>query len=771
MLKPTQQGGRVSTWRLGAKAGPQLSSSPNMATQPPITTTEAECAAAEQLSSLLTERGPLELHAVVVELPAIKDFLHEASLRLVPFCQLFPDRFVLEPLASFTQLRLRLRAEGEVQMEASLAAAATAAVEARFVEKLHQYHQQRPSTELDAVPLAWLQRSAGSAVELLVATAGEPSLLFHLWPQAHGYPNRLQAWWGCLSAHMQRFTASRPQTLAWHGGEPCTLHHSRCWCRAGVSLTAASARTVSARAPPANQPKPSKAAKLAAQHQRRHGGADDGADGAPSWQPLEESLPVRALLAACEGGGDVLTLRAPQRTAALFATELAAAAQYARLPTPLLQPIGPGLWLLRPADAAEGAGAATAREQLMRLLPRLGAVRGSGTLLAATAGPSALLRLLHSPRWAEALRRRVFGDGSGAGAWSLRCEQTFPSADHRCLPFHSVAQLPALCIGLHAALGGTFVGPSSCTGDADGDDDDGLVGGLVGADEPEAEAARAAVACNGVGGGGAGAEGGAGPCVRLLLLQTKTAVMLLCEGGDKDAALGGDGAGGAGGAGAGAEGVALRLPAWVGAWERRGFAFSSALDPLVAIAAVNIALLAHMHRRRAGGDGSHEQDGKAEEEEEEPHLALRRLTLYDPCCGSGTVLAAAAAMGCARLRGSDLRSDFAEQAETNLTAAGALGGEAQLFAHDATRPLPPPGVRADLVVSNPPWGKNCGQAADGVAIVRSMTAQCPGATFCWIANGLAVQALREMEGVRVLWHGIPFGGVELVVVVNEAHSP
>lgn len=732
--------------------------------QRPVYTTEAERAAAEQLSSLLAERGPLELHAVVVELPAIKDFLHEASLRLVPFCQLFPDRFVLEPVASFTQLRLRLRAEGEVQTEASSAAAAasaTSAVEARFVEKLHQYHQQRPSTELDPVPLAWLQRSVGSAVELLVAAAGDPSLLFHLRPEAHGYPNRLQAWWGCLSAHMQRFAASRPQTLAWHVGEPCTLHHSRCWCRAGVSLTAASARTVCERAPPANQPKPSKAAKLAAQHQRRQGGADDDVGGAPAWQPLEESLPVRALLAACEGGGDVLTMRAPQRTAALFATELAAAAQYARLPAPLLQPIGPGLWLLRPAGAAEGADAVAAREQLTRLLPRLGAVRGSGTLLAATAGPGALLRLLHSPRWAEALRQRVFGEGGEGGAWSLRCEQTFPSADHRCLPFHSVAQLPALCIGLHAALGGTFVGPSSCTGDADDHDGGGLVRGVGGADELEAEAAGAAVVANGVGVGGAGADGGGGPCVRLLLLQTKTAVMLLREGGDEDAAHGEEGAGGAG---AGADAMALRLPAWVSAWERRGFAFSSALDPLVAIAAVNIALLVHMHRR-GGGAGTAKEAGAAKED---PHLALRRLTLYDPCCGSGTVLAAAAAMGCARLRGSDLRPDFAEQAETNLAAAGALGGQAQLFAHDATRPLPPPGVHADLVVSNPPWGKNCGQAADGVAIVRSMTSQCPGATFCWIANGLAVQALREMAGVRVLWHGIPFGGVELVVVVNEA---
>ena len=57
-------------------------------------------------------------------------------------------------------------------------------------------------------------------------------------------------------------------------------------------------------------------------------------------------------------------------------------------------------------------------------------------------------------------------------------------------------------------------------------------------------------------------------------------------------------------------------------------------------------------------------------------------------------------------------------------------------------------------------------ADDGVAIVRAVTSQCAGATLCWIANSRAVQALREMEGVRVLRH-VPFGGVELVVVYTE----
>ena len=85
------------------------------------------------------------------------------------------------------------------------------------------------------------------------------------------------------------------------------------------------------------------------------------------------------------------------------------------------------------------------------------------------------------------------------------------------------------------------------------------------------------------------------------------------------------------------------------------------------------------------------------------------------------MLAAAAALGCTRLYGSDLREDFARQAESNLAATGLVrggsgdvqgGGEGlDVFAHDATRPLPSR-VVVDLVVSNPPWGKNFGQVAE-----------------------------------------------------------
>ena len=103
---------------------------------------DAERTAADQLSAYLEQHGATDLHTVVTELPPLKTFLQVAPLRLVPFCQLFPDRFVLEPDAAFTQLRVRLRLEQEPPLAAEVSAAAAAAVEARFIGKLHQYHQQ-----------------------------------------------------------------------------------------------------------------------------------------------------------------------------------------------------------------------------------------------------------------------------------------------------------------------------------------------------------------------------------------------------------------------------------------------------------------------------------------------------------------------------------------------------------------------------------------------------------------------------------------------------
>eukprot|EP00966_Prymnesium_polylepis_P090921 2105166-Prymnesium_polylepis.2 len=117
------------------------------------------------------------------------------------------------------------------------------------------------------------------------------------------------------------------------------------------------------------------------------------------------------------------------------------------------------------------------------------------------------------------------------------------------LPFHAVHAAPELCIALHAALGGTFSAADSAAVDR------------------------------------AGGVGGDGGVVQLVLLHAKGAVLLLRTpppDGPVDAA-----------AVAVADAGALRLPRWVSRWEAREFAFSSSLDPLVAAAAIHLAVLAH----------------------------------------------------------------------------------------------------------------------------------------------------------------------------------
>lgn len=220
----------------------------------------------------------------------------------------------------------------------------------------------------------------------------------------------------------------------------------------------------------------------------------------------------------------------------------------------------------------------------------------------------------------------------------------------------------------------------------------------------------------------------------------------------------------------------LRLPRWISAWDRRAFFFSAALDPIVAQASLNIALHTHLklHPDQTLPSDVHSAD---------PSDTLR---VFDPCLGSGTILAAAAARGIRRIVGADINAEFVARARSNLLDARLLGSGVRLFVHDAATPylaedldplshsqldpgslsshsqLDPGSLSQTLVVSNPPWGNNIGEGLDGKAIVTSVTSQFAGATMCWIANPLAVEALRCLPGVTVLRH-VPFGSVELVV--------
>ena len=183
-----------------------------------------------------------------------------------------------------------------------------------------------------------------------------------------------------------------------------------------------------------------------------------------------------------------------------------------------------------------------------------------------------------------------------------------------------------------------------------------------------------------------------------------------------------EGGGGDGGGGSAAEAATWRLPWWLAPWSVRSFSFSGALDPLIAVAALNLAATTHRARLAAnGGDGAGAVSRRG--------LSggpMNGLRVYDPCVGSGTILAAALALGAARVTGSDMNGEFVGAVRGNLGAAGLLPADVELFEHDTTVPLPaerharllPPAI--DLIVSNPPWGKNIGAKEDGEPIVRSL---------------------------------------------------
>ena len=198
----------------------------------------------------------------------------------------------------------------------------------------------------------------------------------------------------------------------------------------------------------------------------------------------------------------------------------------------------------------------------------------------------------------------------------------------------------------------------------------------------------------------------AAECDKFVLLETKRA-LFLCREMPLERAC--------------AVGVARRpsppplsLPPWVGCWEHRPFAFSASLEPLIASAAVSIAANVH---RAAGGEV----------------VARRPLRLLDPCCGSGTVLAAGAALGLA-CRGSDLRDDFVCRARENLDF---LGVAAEVAQHDALAPFPHREDPPDVIVSNPPWGKHIGGDEDGARILECVVREFPARSACCPREALA----------------------------------
>lgn len=751
----------ASFTRIGLQRAPQLTVALSRELAMTVTVAESNVAASVEMA-LKDALGPVGLHALPQKVPELKAWCVTERIRPLALLQLFPEAFVVEPTTSDVSLLcVRLAHGGSPAVDtAALVDDGTPSMDAsgvadmlgeRLGTTLSKYHAHRPSLPTDPVPLSWLVRSMPSPIEALVIAAPEREWFFHLDPARFGYKDRACAWSACRDAHLRRFVDSRQEQFTWHERDDGTPAIS-------MTLAEVSRRRGCSAA--------ESAISMAEIARARHGvltglsRAQRKAATATAAMASPDPLPSPAV------GSRLYLVRGSARTVSLLDEEMRSAAEYAGLAPELLRPLTPGLWLQ--VRGTDGGGPAAMR--MATLLPHLAAVRGGGTLLLGASTAAAMVQLLRGAHDCDSLCRRVFRQGpwfcppendkdeqdgrtggaqdgafraGGAHGWTLHVEQHYPPADQRVLPFHCLDDVGELCVALSRALDR----------------------GALGVDE---ETESPSLVPDGV--------------AHLTLLVTKGTVLLLREDDPAPPKVRVD------------EGVAegelpssrdqLRLPRWISAWDRRAFFFSAALDPIVAQASLNIALHTHLklhpdqtlpsdvHSARHSADPSHAQDDT--------------LRVFDPCLGSGTILAAAAARGIRRIVGADINAEFVARARSNLLDARLLGSGVRLFVHDAATPylaedldplshsqldpgslsshsqLDPGSLSRTLVVSNPPWGNNIGEGLDGKAIVTSVTSQFAGATMCWIANPLAVEALRCLPGVTVLRH-VPFGSVELVV--------
>ena len=381
--------------------------------------------AADELAELLSE-GALQDRLILQRLPGLLTVLESAGLRLISFCQCFPERFSLRFLPGWG-VRVSLEpASSEPTLDLPLVENVLETVVAQHVERYHDKHSS--NEKAPAAPIGWLIRRIGPELDAYIAQAARGPLHFQLDPEASGFANLRLALRGCVACHVCEFVHARSEVFSWVEGPPCDGGtHASCHCQGAIALTPVRAATVmAARRARLKADEVKREVKREAREARRakeEAAMEEEPDG---WrEDLAAELPAAELLAACgEGGtggtgGTLLLMRGPTRSASLFAEELRAAARHVALPAALLRPLCRGLWLLPPPPAGDAAGA-EAHAALRALLPSLGGVRLAVTLLAAAQGDDAdalVAAAAALPRW--------------RALWSLELEQHFPAAGVR----------------------------------------------------------------------------------------------------------------------------------------------------------------------------------------------------------------------------------------------------------------------------------------------------------------------------------------------------
>ena len=378
--------------------------------------------AADELAELLSE-GAVQDRLILQRLPGLLTVLETAGLRLISFCQCFPERFSLRFLPGWG-LRVSLApASSESTLDLPLVENMLETVVVQHVERYHDKHSA--NEKAPAAPIGWLIRRIGPELDAYIAQAARGPLHFQLDPEASGFANLRLALRGSVACHVCEFVHARSEVFSWVEGPPCDEGaHASCHCQGAIALTPERAATVmAARRARLKADEVKREVKREAREARRakeEAAMEEEPDG---WrEDLAAERPAAELLAACgEGGagGTLLLMRGPTRSASLFAEELRAAARHVALPAALLRPLCRGLWLLPPPAAGDAAGG-EAHAALRALLPSLGGVRLAVTLLAAARGDDADALVAA----AAALPRR-------RAHWSLELEQHFPAAGVR----------------------------------------------------------------------------------------------------------------------------------------------------------------------------------------------------------------------------------------------------------------------------------------------------------------------------------------------------
>ncbi len=152
--------------------------------------------------------------------------------------------------------------------------------------------------------------------------------------------------------------------------------------------------------------------------------------------------------------------------------------------------------------------------------------------------------------------------------------------------------------------------------------------------------------------------------------------------------------------------------AWHEVWSKRPFHFSAGLDSWVASAVISLAVIEFQGQNKR-----------------------RPKTFLDPCCGSGTLAAVAAAGIFTHVFARDVDENFVQRSKENFayiaeTFTPKPFAEINIDSHDATSPFSKIPLQPDVIVANPPWGWRIGLASSS-------------------AEDIAVNLLREFSTATI----------------------